>query len=147
MKDGHQESPALPKRRSARLNPACFVCGAQNPIGLHIKFLREGAGVTARWTPAAGSESFRGTIHGGIITAVLDEAMSKAVIAQDWEALTADLRVRFRDRVCPGEHLQVRGWIVEKQKRRIRAEAELSTKNGEERAHAWATFLIPPLRG
>ncbi len=31
--------------------------------------------------------------------AVLDEAMSKAIIARDWEALTADLRVRFRARI------------------------------------------------
>jgi acyl-coenzyme A thioesterase PaaI-like protein len=126
------------------LNPACFVCGTHNPTGLRIKFTHDSDGVSAPWIPAVGWESFQGTIHGGIISTVLDEAMSRAVIAQQWEALTADLRVRFRGRVCPGDELHVRGWVVEKQKRRIKTEARLSTKNGDERAHAWATFLVPP---
>lgn len=131
---------------SAKLNPSCVVCGSQNATGLRIKFTHDVDGVSASWTPTVGWESFRGTIHGGIISTVLDEAMSKAIVEQRWEALTADLRVRFRGRVCPGDELHVRGWVVEKQKRRIKTEARLSTKNGDERAHAWATFLIPPAR-
>ncbi len=131
-------------RRSARSNPECVACGTQNRTGLQIKFTNNSGVVTASWKPTAGWESFQGTIHGGIISTVLDEAMSKAIMARQWEAFTADLRVRFRGRVCPGEHLHVRGWIVEKQKRRIKAEAGLTTRDGEERAHAWATFLVPP---
>ena len=69
--------------------------------------------------------------------------MSKAVIACNWEALTVDLRVRFRGRVAPGEKLRVHGWVVEKQRRRILTEASLVTGTGVERAHAWATFLVP----
>jgi acyl-coenzyme A thioesterase PaaI-like protein len=69
--------------------------------------------------------------------------MSKAVIARNWEALTVDLRVRFRGRVVPGEQLRVHGWVVEKQRRRILTEAVLLTGSGVERAHAWAAFLVP----
>lgn len=96
----------------------------------------------AAWIPAEGWESFRGTVHGGIVSTVLDEAMSKAVIARDWEALTVDLRVRFRTRVTPGERLQVRGWVVERHKRKIVAEATLVTASGVERAHGWGVFLM-----
>jgi acyl-coenzyme A thioesterase PaaI-like protein len=85
----------------------------------------------------------KGTIHGGIITTVLDEAMSKAIIACGWEAFTVELRVRLRERVCPGEELRVQGWVVEKRKRRILAEASLTGEGARERAHAWAAFLIP----
>jgi len=35
----------------------------------------------------------------------------------------------------------VLGWVVEKRMRRIVAEASLSTPEGVEKAHAWATFL------
>jgi acyl-coenzyme A thioesterase PaaI-like protein len=131
-------------RHHARLNPNCVVCGARNPKGLHLAFHEGRDGVDAAWVPTDEWESFQGTVHGGIITTVLDEAMSKAVIAQNWEALTVDLRVRFRGRVLPGERLRLHGWVVEKQKRRILTEATLATGVGVERAHAWATFLVPP---
>ncbi len=129
------------EQNPTRLNPACVVCGTQNPTGLHIAFVKDSAGVRADWTPTAGWESFRGTVHGGIITTVLDEAMSRTIIARDWEALTAELKVRFRGRVSPGEELCVRAWILDKKRRRIRAEAIVETTSGKERAHAWGTFL------
>jgi acyl-coenzyme A thioesterase PaaI-like protein len=83
-------------------------------------------------------------IHGGIITTVLDEAMSKAIIAREREALTAELRVRFRRQVSPGVALRIRGWVVETRKRRILAEAALTSETGNEYAHAWAAFLVLP---
>jgi hypothetical protein len=43
---------------------------------------------------------------------VLDEAMSKAFAATKCQALTAELRVRYRRYVSTGEGLRVRGWIV-----------------------------------
>ncbi len=134
----------MDKQNQARLNPACVVCGTQNPNGLHLKFVHDSDGVRANWIPAEGWESFRGVIHGGIVTAVLDEAMSKAILARDWQALTAELRVRFRSRVLPGDSLQVRGWIISRRKRRILAEALLATETGQELAHAWARFLTTP---
>ena len=100
-------------------------------------------GVHAAWVPTEGWESFRGTVHGGIITTVLDEAMSKAVIACNWEALTVDLRIRFRGRVAPGESVHVHGWVVARQRRKILTEATLVNSSGAERAHAWAAFLVP----
>ena len=59
------------------------------------------------------------------------------------EAFTAELRVRFRGRVCPREELHVRGRVLDKRKRHIQAEATLLTNAGEERAHAWGVFLEP----
>jgi acyl-coenzyme A thioesterase PaaI-like protein len=136
-------APLPGSRLSARLNPNCVVCGAHNPKGLHLAFQEGPDGVDAVWVPTMEWESFQGTVHGGIITTVLDEAMSKAVIARNWEALTVDLRVRFRGRVLPGERLRLRGWVVEKRRRRILTEATLVTARGVGRAHAWATFLVP----
>ncbi len=126
------------------LNPKCVVCGADNPNGLQLDFLVGPAGANATWLPSQGWESFRGTVHGGVVTAVLDEAMSRAVIARGWEALTVDLRVRFHARVIPGDPLRVHGWVVERRRRKIVAEAQLLTAKGVERAHAWGIFLMPP---
>jgi acyl-coenzyme A thioesterase PaaI-like protein len=100
--------------------------------------------VTAVWRTGEVWEGFRGMIHGGIVSTVLDEAMSKAVAATGICALTCDLRVRLRQRIEVGEELRIRGWVVEKRKRRIVTEATLRDSRGQERAHAWATFLELP---
>ena len=139
----HDDSGPLVLR--ARVQNGCVVCGQDNPHGLHIQYLlgRDGA-VTAEWRPTANWEGFEGIVHGGIISTVLDEAMSKAVVAMNYEALTGELRVRFRHRVASGENLRIRGWVVEKVKRLVKAEATLTASDGSERAHAWASFLALP---
>jgi hypothetical protein len=129
-------------RATAPLNPACVVCGQENPCGLHLEFQMDGDVSMARWTASAGWESFKGVIHGGVICAVLDEAMSQAIIAAGYEALTAEMRIRFRNKVSVNDVLSVRGWVVRVQKRKVVAEGSLVSADGVERAHAWATFLV-----
>lgn len=143
--DSHiAEEPPVAPRSMASLNPACVVCGGENPNGLHIRFRSTPEGVRADWAPTGAWESFAGVIHGGIIATVLDEAMSKAIMSKGWEALTVDLRTRFRRRVEPGCQLHILGWVVDRQKRRIRTEASIRDRDGQEQAHAWGTFLCPP---
>lgn len=126
---------------SEPLNPACFVCGEENPNGLHLAFHAENLRTSATWTTSALWQSYKGIIHGGIISSVLDEAMSKAIISGGNEAFTADLRIRFRKKICVGDIVFVNGWVVQAEKRRILAEASLISAEGEERAHAWGVFL------
>jgi len=131
--------PSTPLR--AQPQSACVACGPDHPHGLHLDFdLASDGSVSAYWTPGEDWQGFRGVIHGGIVSTVLDEAMAKAVAAVG-KALTGELRVRFRHPVRPGEDLRIRGWIVERTRRVIRAEATLTTLDGSERAHAWSAFL------
>lgn len=126
----------------AEIQNGCFVCGQQNPNGLHIRFEQAANGeVTAAWIPMADWEGFCGIVHGGVVSTVLDEAMSKAVIGLNCEALTAELRVRFRHHVRSGEHLLIRGWVVQRDRRVIRTESTLIAADGSERAHGWGSFL------
>jgi len=134
-----------PRGLRARFQAGCFVCGQENPHGLHVRFRRQDNGeITATWTPTPVLEGFEGIVHGGVVSAVLDEAMSKAVAGEGTEALTAELRVRFHYHVTAGDAFTVRGWIASRNKRLIKTEAALLAGDGTEHAHAWATFL--PLR-
>jgi len=138
----------LSGRLRARAQSACVVCGQNNPHGLQIRFRREDNGeITAAWTPSSAWEGFSGIVHGGIVGTVLDEAMSKAVAATGTEALTAELRVRFRHPVDAGKLFSIRGWIVSRNKRLTKTEAALIAGDGTEHAHAWATFLALPGTG
>lgn len=146
MKDnGGQRTAPIP---APRPQPVCFACGASHPSGLKLQFHVNGDGsVIAEWTPSDIWEGYKGIIHGGIVSTVLDEAMSKAVAAAAQPALTCHLEVRLRRPVKPGESLVVRGWVVKKRKRYIRVEADLRDRLNVERAHAWATFLEVPADG
>ncbi len=75
------------------------------------------------------------------MSTILDEAMSKAVAATRCQALTAELKVRFRRPVPPDCELEIRGWVLDRRKRRIRTEAVVTGAGGEELAHAWGVFL------
>lgn len=68
--------------------------------------------------------------------------MAKAVAASGAEALTAELRVRFRRHAIAGKALRVRGWVAARKKRLIQTEAMLTDPEGTEFTHAWATFLV-----
>jgi acyl-coenzyme A thioesterase PaaI-like protein len=130
------------RRLMVQPNDCCFVCGRRNPRGLRLCFVPDGDhAVTAVWRTNEVWEGYRGVIHGGIVSTVLDEAMSKAVVAAGIRALTCELRVRLRQHIGAAEELQIRGWVVERRKRRIATEATLKDRNGLERAHAWAIFL------
>jgi len=129
-------------RVSSGTNPHCFACGTSNAFGLRLDFELEAGTAQAEWRPGDAWESFCGVIHGGIVSTVLDEAMSQAVIGQGWNARTAELRVRLRSWVSPGERLRVCGWVTQQRKREIQTEAKLLDERGHERAHAWGKFLI-----
>lgn len=134
--------PGQVARKNAPLNSACFVCGEENPHGLHLAFQADGDRASTVWTPRIGWESFQGIIHGGVISSVLDEAMAKAIISGGHEAFTADLRIRFRKKVCVGDVVSVSGWVVNVEKRKILAEACITSEDDGEKAHAWGVFLV-----
>lgn len=127
----------------ARPQSACFACGPKNPHGLGLRFSAlDDQSVTAEWQVPPGFEGFEGILHGGIIATVMDEAMAKAVVRRGWHALTAELRLRLRKHIATGDTIRIRGWVVERRRRLIRTEASVSGPGGDERAHAWADFLV-----
>ncbi len=133
--------PVVPP--SARRQSCCFACGPDNPHGLRLRFTQTRQGeMIAEWTPDPSTEGFQGIVHGGLVSTVLDESMAKAVAASGAEALTAELRVRFRRHAVAGKTTHVRGWVTARKKRLILTEAMLTDPEGAEFAHAWASFLV-----
>ena len=126
----------------ARENENCIICGNKNSEGMHINYKLSPEGIIkANWTPSAKYEGFKGIIHGGVLSAVIDEAMSKAVITSNIEALTVELNIRFHNYVNSGDKLKIEAWIVKKHKRKIITEGILYRENGDKILHAKGTFL------
>jgi acyl-coenzyme A thioesterase PaaI-like protein len=120
----------------------CFACGLSNARGLRLIFRAAPDGsMSALWSPEADLEGYHGIVHGGLVSTVLDEAMAKVAAATGARWLTAELTVRFKQQTPSGASLRVRGWIANRNRRMIKAEAELLQEDGTELAHGWATFL------
>ena len=51
----------------------CFGCAPDNPIGLHMHFYEDGEQVVSYWQPQQHFQGWVGTLHGGIISTLIDE--------------------------------------------------------------------------
>jgi acyl-coenzyme A thioesterase PaaI-like protein len=134
------KAPAATSRKLESSN--CFACSPGNARGLKLNFQQTADGaMIADWVPEMDFEGYQGIVHGGIVSTVLDEAMAKVVDATGIDALTAELRVRFRKQVQSGSSAQVMGWIESRERRMLKTEASIVGQDGNELAHAWAVFL------
>ncbi len=121
----------------------CFACGELNPEGLHMEVDRGNGRARAEVTLRQTHQGWKNMAHGGVVSTILDEIMAHAVIDQEPQAATVELKIRFRNRVPLDQPLITEGWIVSQEKRRIMAESELRLKEtGELLAKAESKFLV-----
>lgn len=110
-----------------RDNQKCFVCGKKNPAGLAADFDidTEKRSISARFTPSDTHQGFEGIVHGGILSALLDEAMAKLAFSLGIQAVTAEMTIKFKTPASPGEELRVSGRITSENRKLIQAEAKI----------------------
>jgi acyl-coenzyme A thioesterase PaaI-like protein len=108
----------------------CFACGPENPIGLHLAFAPDGGVVRATITLANDFQGWRGVAHGGIVMALLDEAMAHAAGFAGHRGMTASAQVRFRKPVPIGQPLDVIGSVTWQRRNVIGVEASVRGAGG-----------------
>ncbi len=86
----------------------CLICGSRNPRSLCLKFEPDNEGVVAEFTPLKYLQGYEGILHGGIVSSLLDSAMTHCLFRYGIRALTAELRVRFLHSVSCEKDLLVR---------------------------------------
>jgi uncharacterized protein (TIGR00369 family) len=110
-----------------RDNQRCYVCGKENPAGLRVDFEidRDAKTIRGRFRTLPEHQGYEGIVHGGILSALLDEAMAKLAFSLGLPAVTAEITVKFRAPVTPGEELTVTGKITNAARRLVLAEAKI----------------------
>lgn len=118
----------------------CFVSGPWNPLGIGIVVARDGDAVLASATLGAAFEGWSGMAHGGIVAALFDDVLGYLLTLHRVPGFTGELTVRYHQPTPVGEALELRGWVVEREGRRLRTAARLRAR-GQVVASATAVFI------
>ncbi len=110
----------------------CWICGEKNPGGLQLKFdlNKDERTIQTRFIPTETYQGYDGIVHGGILSALLDEAMAKLAFELGYNAVTATLSVRFKSPAKVQEKLTIRGEIIQASRRLVLAKATIHREEG-----------------
>lgn len=127
-----------------------MVCGSHenNPDSLELVFSQHPDGsVRAPFVVSPKHQGYTGLLHGGMISTLLDAAMTHCLFMQGIKAVTAELIVRFIAPVCVGQTITVCARLLEQRRGICQLEAWLLSGQhiaGKQRlARASAKFIVP----
>jgi uncharacterized protein (TIGR00369 family) len=139
------------KRRVSRaqnVSRMCLVCGVENNLGLHARFLELDSGeLLGVFQPRKEHQSYPGRLHGGIATAILDETIGRAVSIGDEGAfgVTVELTVRFRKPVPLDAEVHAIGRITKDSSRLFEGTGEIVLPDGTVAVEASGRYLKMPV--
>ena len=122
----------------------CFVCGEKNEAGLRLNWdmNRTADCLTTSFRPDERWQGWRGVVHGGIVSAVLDEAMVNYTILRfELGVVSAELTVRFKD-TAPIEDRLVFEGEAERRNRKLFAGESRCYRAEDETVVAQATSKL-----
>jgi uncharacterized protein (TIGR00369 family) len=125
----------------------CFVCGRNNPYGLHLKFYESSPGeVIVEYTVPEQFQGYPGVVHGGVVAAILDEVTGRTQMGGDPPRFmfTARLDIRYRKNVPTGQPLRIIGQAKNSRDRTATATGQIFGPDGDLLAEAEAVLVNVP---
>ncbi|WP_457570216.1 PaaI family thioesterase [Desulfurobacterium sp.] len=119
----------------------CFVCGKDNPKGMHLKFEKYPDRVESVFSLDKIYQGYDNIIHGGIISLILDEAMAYLQTKEE-RFLTGKITVKFHNPLMAGEKVRVKAWIKKDRKRIKETAAIMEKSDGTKVAEAEAIMFV-----
>jgi uncharacterized protein (TIGR00369 family) len=128
----------------------CLVCGLKNPHGLFTSFYElDNGDLVALFTAREEHQSYPGRLHGGIITALLDETIGRAIMNRRGEpqvwGVTVEFSTRYLKPVPLDAELRVIGRIVKEEGRYFEGSGEILLPGGEVAAAGTGRYVKLPL--
>lgn len=96
--------------RALELEKDCFACGQDNSMGLHMTFAWEEERYVSRVIMPKEYQSFEDSLHGGMVSLLLDEVIGRSLGSKEIYAVTARLEVDFRQSTPTETELTVAAW-------------------------------------
>lgn len=133
----------LSKQRNSKM---CIICGLDNEYGVRAPFYNmEDGSVMTIFKYGAQHQSYPERVHGGLITAMIDEMGLRGLWAQegneDTFGVTFSLDTKYRKPVPYDEELIGRGKIIKNSSRFFTTEACIMDSHGNELASGTTNYL------
>jgi uncharacterized protein (TIGR00369 family) len=125
----------------------CFICGRKNPHGLYMSFYDDGdKTVASTHTVPEAYQGYPGVVHGGIVAAMLDEAVGRVAMIEDHHhfMMSVKLEVKYRHPVPTETPLRIIGRIERLRGRLGKAVGEVVLPDGTVAAEAAMTLADVP---
>jgi len=126
----------------------CVICGINNEFGLKAPFYETDTNeVVTIFEFKEHHQSYPGRTHGGIISAMLDELVGRAIWITDpglW-GVTMTLNVKYRKPVPYNTKLKGIGRIISQTSRTFSGTGEIYDQDGNILAEASANYMKLPL--
>ena len=126
----------------------CIICGMDNELGLHAHFYNtEDNKVVSKVVFKFEHQSYPGRTHGGMISALLDELIGRAIWIKDENAwgVTIKLEVRYRKPVPYGVPLMAFGELISETSRTFTGSGYIKDLDGNILAEATGTYMRLPI--
>ncbi len=119
----------------------CVVCGRGQQCSLGLCFQsHEDGSVEADFACPEQFQGYEGILHGGVVSSLLDGAMTNCLFAHGIVAVTAEMTVRFRHPIALNTPLTVSARITRRQAPLYVLEAEI-VQDGVVKAKATGKFM------
>lgn len=128
---------------------SCFLCGVDNPYSMKLKWENNYEKNQIETTVTIPHEycSFKGTVHGGIVGALLDETASRALMLDNnFDRLMATMKLEtvYKKPTPTGVCVKVIGRVIKDSGSRATAEAEMILPDGTISATCSALLVKVP---
>jgi acyl-coenzyme A thioesterase PaaI-like protein len=131
-----------------KLSRMCLVCGVENPAGLKGRFFElEGGELAGVFETQQHHQGYPGRLHGGLVSAILDETIGRAINLAHAEAwgVTVEFTVRLRKPVPLGREIRAIGRITRDSSRIFEGTGEIVLGDGSVAAEAHGKYLKLPI--
>ncbi len=122
----------------------CLICGLDSLFSLKTRFYElENKELVAVFDVLEEHQSYPGRLHGGIASAVLDEAIGRAIMIDepDTWGVTVELKVKFKKPLPLDQQLKAVARITVNSKRLFEGTGEILLENGEVAATAYGKYM------
>ena len=117
------------------------MCGEHNSLSFRLRFEHDDEGkVYSSFQSFPELQGYAGQMHGGIISALLDSAMTHCLFHRNVEGVTAELLVKYLKPVPQEADLRLSAWVEQKILTLYKLKAELSV-GGEVLVKAESKFM------
>jgi len=139
-----------PEKLTGKRQPnsrSCFICGMENPVGLHLHIYESAPGeVESSYIAPDHFQGYPGVLHGGIVAAIIDEISGRAHMGSDpldpRFMFTAKIEVKYRRNVPIGRRLKIIGKAGRSRAKSAEAWAGIYDEETNELLAEGSTLLI-----